>query len=129
MNVVYKLPVGSGNFFFGLGPALAFGLSGKDKYTDPSSPSDNKTYDIKFDGKKSDDITDPNDNDGHLKRFDVGLNIIAGYKLPMGVFFRVAYTHGFMDVDPNKDNKDPDDRTSYKNRGVSLGVGYMFGSK
>ncbi len=132
LNVVYKLPAGSGNFFFGLGPSLAFGLSGKDKRTDPNDPTDpdnNGTFDIKFDGKKSDDITDPNDNNIHLKRFDVGANIIAGYKLPMGVFFRVAYTHGLMDVDPNKDNAAPDERSSYKNRGVSIGVGYMFGSK
>ncbi len=129
LNVVYKLPVGAGNFFFGLGPALAFGLSGKVKYTDASNSAYNETLDIKFDGKKDDDITNPSDNDIHLKRFDVGLNLIAGYKLPMGVFFRVAYTHGFMDVDPNKDNRDPDDRRSYKNRGVNIGVGYMFGSK
>ncbi len=130
LNVVYKLPVGSGNFFFGLGPALSFGISGKNKISNPSDPTDpdeNRTSDVNFDGKKDDDITDPNDYDTHLKRFDAGLNILAGYKLPMGVFFRVAYTHGFMDIDPNKDNASASDKSSYKNRGVSIGIGYMFG--
>ena len=93
LNVVYKLPVGSGNFFFGLGPELAFGISGKDKIsskTDPSDPDVNRTATVKFDGKKSDDITDPKDNDLHLKRFDAGANIIAGYQLGMGVFLSLA---------------------------------------
>ena len=131
LNVVYKLPVGAGNFFFGLGPALAFGISGKDKISDPSDPTDpdfNRTADVKFDGKKLDNINNGNgDANSHLKRFDAGLNILAGYKLPMGVFFRIAYTHGFMDIDPDKDNADPSDRRSYKNRGLSFGIGYMFG--
>jgi hypothetical protein len=133
LNVVYKLQAGSGNFFFGLGPALAFGLSGKEKRTDPNDPTDpdtNGTFDVKFDGKKSDDINNGNgDNYFHAKRVDVGLNILAGYKLPMGVFFRVAYTHGFMNIDADKDNAAPADQSSYKNRGVSIGIGYMFGSK
>lgn len=131
LNVVYKIPAGAGTAFLGLGPVLQFGISGKDKYkfTSATDPADNetKTYDVKFDGKKSDDITDPNDTDGHLKRFDAGINVLAGYKLPMGVFVKLGYSHGFINIDPNKDNADASDRSSYKNSGFNVVVGYMFG--
>lgn len=130
LNVVYKLNMGNGNFFFGLGPSLAFGLSGKYKVSNEAYPGDpdyNYTRDIKFDGKKADDINDPNDDDKHLKRFDVGANVLAGYKLPMGVFFKLGYTYNFMNIDPDKDNALEADRGTYKNRGFNICVGYMLG--
>ena len=126
LNVVYKLPLGGGSMFFGLGPELSFGISGKDKVSGLSNPADNKTYTVKFDGKKSDGVTDPAYYDkDHLKSFDVGANIIAGYKLGMGVFFKLGYTYNFLELDPN--HSDPNFKTSYKNRGFSVCVGYMFG--
>lgn len=130
LNVVFKVPVGTGNFFFGLGPSLAFGISGTDKRTsqsDPTDPYSNGSFKVNFDGKKYDDITDPNDNDVHFKRFDAGANILAGYKLGNGLFFKLGYNYGFMNIDPNKDNKDVQDQSTYKNRGFNIGVGFMFG--
>ena len=132
LNVVFKANVGSGNFFFGLGPALAFGISGKDKISypyDPSDPDLNRTAKVNFDGKKSDDITDPKDMDLHLKRFDVGANILAGYKLGNGLFFKLGYNYGFMNIDPNDGNKDAQDRSTYKNRGFNICIGYMLGGR
>ena len=128
LDVVYKLSVGSGSVFFGLGPEFAFGISGKDKVSGSSDPSVNKSYTVKFDGKKSDDYTSQSDADkDHLKSFDIGANIIAGYKLGMGVFFKLGYTLGFAETDPNKSNKAAADQTSYKNRGFNICVGYMLG--
>ncbi len=122
LNVVYNLEIGkAGKVFFGLGPAIGIGLSGKYKSTgDPDT-------DITFDGKKE----DPNDPDYwdkiHYKRVDVGLNILAGFKLPMGLFAKVGYTHGFSNIDANKDLIDYNG--DYKNRGISLCIGYIFGKK
>ena len=128
LNVVYKIPVGSGSVFFGLGPEFAFGISGKDKVSGSSTPADNTTYDVKFDGKKSDGVTDPTYyQKDHLKSFDLGANILAGYKLGMGVFVKLGYTLGLMEIDPDKSNADPVDQTSYKNRGFNICVGYMIG--
>ncbi len=131
LNVVYKLNVGSGNFFFGLGPALAFGISGKVKLSDPTDPTDpglNRTAKVKFDGKKSDDIpSSAKDNDAHLKRFDIGANILAGYKLQNGLFFKLGYNYGILNIDPNKDNKLAADQTTYKNRGFNVCIGFMIG--
>lgn len=128
LNVIYKLPVGSGTVFFGLGPSLQFGISGKNKFTSPTDPTDNKNYSVKFDGKKSDGVTDPAYYDkAHLKSFDAGANILAGYKLDMGVFVKLAYTYGFLELDPNNSNVDPSDRSSYKNSGFNISFGYMIG--
>ena len=137
LNVVYKLDLGAGNLFFGLGPTVAIGISGKDKVSNDAYPGDpdyNYTNKVNFDGKKSDEVANstPAEQDAyyketHLKRIDIGANIIAGYKLPMGLFAKLGYTYNFMDIDPNKKNADPDDRSSYKNRGFSICVGYMIG--
>jgi Outer membrane protein beta-barrel domain len=113
LNVVYKLKLGSGNFFFGLGPSLGYGISGKNK--------SNSTTDVKFDGKKQEDINNGlGDDKEHLKAFDFGADVLVGYKLGMGVFFRLGYTYDFININPEKDK-------SYKNRGFNVGVGYMFG--
>ncbi len=123
LNVVYKLNVGSGNFFFGLGPTLAFGISGKIKTTDPNDPTNNENTTVKFDGKKDADLS-ATDDKAHLKAFDFGANIIAGYKLGMGVFFKLGYTYNFVELDPNHSDTD---KPSYKNRGFNVCVGYMIG--
>jgi hypothetical protein len=129
LNVVYKLNVGSGNFFFGLGPAVAFGISGKVKLSDPSDPTDpdlNRTAKVKFDGKKN-DVLSATDNDAHLKRLDVGVNALAGYKLQNGLFFKLGYNYGVLNIDPNKENALPQNQTTYKNRGFNICIGYMIG--
>lgn len=120
LNVIYKLPVGKGNFFFGLGPSIAYGISGRNKLTDPNDPTNNENKAVTFDGKK-DPGNDPRyDDKYHLKAFDFGANILAGYKLKMGVFFKLGYTYNFPDLDPN-------DYNGYKNRGLNICAGYLFG--
>ena len=113
LNVVYKMSFnGSKNqLFFGAGPSFGVGLFGADK------PANGSKVTIKFD-----DNSNSNASDEHLKRLDIGVNILAGYQLDMGVFARVSYTHGLPDIDP-ENNK------TYRNRGVSLTIGYMLGSK
>ncbi|MEP7164616.1 MAG: porin family protein [Ferruginibacter sp.] len=122
LNVVYKMRAGRGNFFFGLGPTLSIGISGKEKITNDYDPTKDTIVDVKFDGKNSDNLAS-NDESRHLKRFDAGANILAGYKLPMGLFIKLGYTYNFLNIDPNKNN-------GYKNRGFNICVGYMlFDSK
>lgn len=116
LNFVYNVPAGTGNVFFGAGPAFGVGISGKAKTTETGEP--NETFDIKFDGKKEAAVTD---NKVHLKAFDFGGNILAGYKMTNGLFFTLGYTLGFFNIAP-------DDEFTYKNSGgLSLKIGYMFG--
>jgi len=128
LNVIYHMPVGMGSVFFGLGPVVAIEISGKDKYTSVSDPQYNKNYTVKFDGKSIDDLNNgAGDGNDHLKRFDVGLDVMAGYKLPMGIFAKIGYGHGLMDISANKKAKNDYNRSSYKNSSFNISVGYMFG--
>ncbi len=120
LNVVYNLKVGrAGKVFFGLGPAIGIGLSGTDKFSTYDDNGDRYSgkIKIKFDGKEN-----ANDGNGHFKRIDIGANVLGGIQLPMGFFAKVGFTYGFTNISPYKDFE-------YKNRGVSLCVGYMLGGK
>jgi hypothetical protein len=128
LNVVYNLKVGSaGKAFFGLGPAVGIGLGGTDKYNDEDINGNLFTkHKVKFDGKNANE-TASGDIDTHYKRVDIGLNILAGFQLEMGAFAKIGYTHGFSNIDPNKDVTNVN--STYKNRGITICIGYMLGGK
>lgn len=122
-NFVYYFEAGTGKVFVGAGPDIAFGMGGKYKYsttttstvvgfTGSSTSGDNK---VKFDGKK-----DATDNDFHLKSLDFGINVLAGYKLSNGAFVSAGYTIGLSNISPY-------DKTTYKNSGFNIKIGYMIG--
>lgn len=111
--------------FFGAGPAIGYGISGKYKFssitTIPGFPTQNESGNgnVKFDGKKDADIS-AGDNNHHLKALDFGGNILASYKMSNGVYLNVGYTLGFSNLDPNPNS-------SLKTNGLSIKLGYMFG--
>lgn len=121
LNFVYKVPAGGGTFFIGAGPTFGFGLSGKAKgsttvtMTGQPTTTNSSTVDFAFDGK-----TNTTDNKMHLKGFDFGGNILAGYKLPMGVSISAGYGMSFQDIDPESNS-------SLKNKGFNIKIGYSFG--
>lgn len=124
LNVVYSTGGEEGGFFIGLGPSIGFGLSGEfegDYTISAMGQSETEPFnvDMKFDGKKDDEV-DPNDDAWHFKRFDFGANIIAGYQLGNGFFINAHYNHSFSDIDPNDD-------IETKNRYFGIGIGYFFG--
>jgi hypothetical protein len=112
LNFVYQ----NKGFFAGVGPSIAFGVGGKVKVT---SDGDTESTKVKFDGKKEDEVTDDN---LHLKALDLGGQIIAGYKLPSGVFFNLHYNFGFSNVSP-EDSEEGTMKNSY----FGFGIGYFFG--
>lgn len=120
LNVLYKFPSqNEGGFFIGAGPSISMGLSGKGSYVaSVMGATMNTNYAIKFDGK-TDDQLPPADEDVHLQKFELGGNILAGYKLNNGLSFRLNYNFGFTDMDPNAD-------AGTKNRYVGLTVGFTF---
>ena len=115
LNFIYNVPAGTGNVFFGVGPSIGFGISGKAKTTE-TGESD-QSIDVKFDGEKEDAVTD---NNAHLKALDFGGNILAGYKMTSGLFFSLGYTIGFANIAP-------DEGVTFKNSGLALKIGYNFG--
>ncbi len=128
-NLVYNLKAGSGKFFVGVGPDLAFGLGGKYKFNSlitstaagSSSISDYENKKIKFDGKKATDLAEA-DDDYHLKALDFGINVLAGYKMRDGAFISAGYTTGLSNFDPN-------DQQTAKNSGFNIKIGFLIDGK
>ncbi len=123
LNFVVKADVGMGKFFFGLGPSVGFGLSGTQErsLTGAGNGFDfNRKIDVDFDGE-----ADAPAEQAHYKRMDLGANALAGYMFSNGLFFKVNYTYGFRNLYP--DNTAPNDKDTFKTRGLSLKLGYMLG--
>jgi hypothetical protein len=106
LNFVYSVKRNDG-FFIGAGPSIAYGISGKDKFSGDEEK-------IKF-GSGEDEI----------KPFDFGANAIAGYKFKGGFMISGNYTFGLSKINNSSDI--PDDNGTIKNRCFAVKIGYAFG--
>jgi Outer membrane protein beta-barrel domain len=93
----YKLQ-GAGSVFGGLGPYLAYGFAG-------STTAGNESIGA-FSG------------DNSLKRFDAGLGLKIGYKMPQSFSFSLGYDLGLANIQKSAFGD------KAQNRGISLNVGY-----
>lgn len=96
--------------FAAAGPYLGLAVGGKVKV-------------ISVDTSLSEKIpigSDP-DSDG-IKRLDMGINIKAGYELPVGVFFSLQYGFGFANVEPAL-------HTIEHHNVFTVGIGYFIKPK
>lgn len=110
LNFVYSTQKNEG-FFIGAGPSLAYGISGKDKFTADGMPDDNQK--VKF-GSGADEV----------KAFDFGVNALAGYKMKGGFMISANYNLGLSKI--NNDDGSGDGGT-IKNKYFSIKIGYFFG--
>ena len=123
LNFVYHANTPEEGFFVGLGPSVSYGVGGKAKFDyNLAGMSGSEESDIKFDGEKNDQSSDNIPETIHLKAFEFGGNVIAGYRLSSGLFIQANYNQGFSNISP-------DDGTKIKNRYFGLGIGYFFGSR
>jgi len=93
LNLLYKKTTAKGSFFIGGGPAPSFYIGESVFYSG-------------YEG---------------FKKFDVGINFLAGYELPIGFSINLHYTHGLLNITY--------DRTNFpviKNRCAGVSVGYLF---
>ncbi len=111
LNIVVRFEQYKGNFFIGAGPTLAFGVAGK-VLTNAHDATD--PLKIVWDGKY-----EPLDDDFHLNRFDIGINLMAGYQMSSGFTITLNYNKGFSNLDP-KENASL--KTSY----LSLNLGFLM---
>ena len=93
LNILYKPSGSKGSFFIGGGPAPAFYIG----------------ENVFYSGYQS------------VKKFDVGINVLSGYELPIGFSINLNYTHGLLNISENKV-----DVPVIKNRSFGLTVGYTF---
>ncbi len=81
VNLVFKTPTGSSNFFIGAGPYLAMGIAGKNKIDGKTILGTTYHSENKIDWS-NDDPTTFNEEEGSglgiMKRFDYGLNGTIG---------------------------------------------------
>ncbi len=108
LNLLYYSGLGKGHFFFGGGPYVAVGLSGKSKVI--FSEKEVEELDIVFGNEP-----------GALKKTDYGVQGLIGYKLGYGSSIKLFYSHGIANL-----SNVPSETISNRNFGVSFG--YFFGS-
>ncbi len=119
LNLVYKGLLGPGYVFLGIGPYLGYGIGGK---VNVESGSDSKDYDIEFTDVV--EITDPI-LVPYYKAFDAGGNIFFGYEMAGGIFAQFNAQFGMLNISPEYKIL-LDDKSSIKNTGFGLSVGYRF---
>jgi Outer membrane protein beta-barrel domain len=93
LNLLYKQSSAKGSFFIGGGPAPAFYIGENVFYSG-------------YNG---------------FKKFDVGVNVLVGYELPIGFSINLHYTHGLLNISHDRTNV-----PVTKNRCAGLSVGYLF---
>lgn len=111
LNFVYNTK-SSGGFFIGAGPSIAYGISGMDKYTDKTDPSNSGNSKIKF-----------GSGDDEIKPLDFGLNALAGYKFPGGFLISGNYNLGLSNL-----QNGGSDAGTIKNNYFAIKLGYVFSS-
>ena len=117
-NLVFKTPTGPVKFFAGAGPYLAIGIAGKNK-------ADGKIFGTSFHSEKSIEWSndDPSTLDfeegagfGIMKRFDYGLNGLAGIEFTKAVL-SVNYGLGLAKLQSGSNSSSDDNN---KHRVVSI---------
>lgn len=119
LNFLYKGLLGPGYVFIGAGPYLGYGIGGK---TNVESGSESNDYDIEF--TNAVETTDPLIG-SYYKAFDAGGNIFFGYEMAGGIFAQFNAQLGMVNISPEYEIL-PDDKSSIKNTGFGLSLGYRF---
>lgn len=121
-NLVFKTPTGPVKFFAGAGPYLAIGVAGKNK-------ADGKIFGTAFHSEKSIKWSndDPSTLDfeegagfGIMKRFDYGLNGLAGVEFTKAVL-SVNYGYGLAKLQSGS-NSSADDKNKHRVLSLTLGL-------
>lgn len=121
LNLEYKFGRPGGNrFFAGTGPYYAVNISGNYKYdTDPQYNQYSASGPLRI-GTTAPTVGGKGPFDD-LKPIDFGWGINAGYQLAMGVYVRVHYQLGFVNLDPLSDKYD-----AYKSSAAGITAGYCI---
>lgn len=107
INLVYNY----NGFFIGAGPNLSYGISGKGEAT--GSPE----VDL-----YEDDALGP---DSKFKRFEVGANVMMGYRFPGGFMLSSNWTPGLSDIFEEASSSTGTGKANNSFFGFS--IGYVFG--
>ena len=122
VNLLYKIPVGKSKLAVGAGVYCARGLSGKYNQHGHTVATDGSfrtgftgTGKIRFENEEPARPTEYQ----VYKKYDRGLNFIAGYEFKNGLIFNINYSLGLTDVYPYEHDV-------RKNRYFGLSAGYLL---
>ncbi len=117
--VAYNVAVGNNKAYFGIGPSIGYGISGKTKMTysvlAPNKPAETETEKVSS-FKKTDD------GGAGFKRLDAGATAIAGMQFSNGAFVNLSGVYGLT----NNYEKEKDGGLKYQSRSVNLTVGFLL---
>jgi hypothetical protein len=115
LNLVYRGQLGNNFVLIGFGPYLGYAINGNVMIGD-------EKRNVVFQNTVSsgDPLTTP-----YMRRFDAGANIFAGYELSSGLFFQLNTQLGLLKINP-EDQRITGDKSSVKNTGYGLSVGFRF---
>lgn len=119
LNFVYKGMLGNGYVMLGFGPYVGYAIGGK-VVTEGSSVTLEQKIEFKNVVKDGDPLTVP-----YYKAFDAGGNIFAGYEMANGIFAQLDTQFGMIKTN-SEYSQFPDDKSSVKNTGFGLSLGYRF---
>lgn len=119
LNFVYKGALGNGFVMVGFGPYLGYGIGGKVEIEGGAVTVEN---DVEFKSvvEEGDPLLTP-----YFKAFDAGANLFAGYEMASGIFIQLDTQFGLLNINP-EDKRIEDDKSSVKNTGFGLSLGYRF---
>jgi len=115
INFIYKPALGPGKMLLGVGPYVAYGVGGKLK-------AGSNDADIKF---KNEVTMAQSSTAFYLKRMDVGGNLLVGYELAKKISFQLNAQLGMAKINAKISDYSAD-KSSLKNTGFGISVGYRF---
>jgi hypothetical protein len=119
LNLMYKADLGKGFFMLGFGPYVAYGINGNVK-----NESGSVTIDRDIEFKDVVAITDPL-TVPYYKAFVMGANAFVGFETAGGLFLQLETQFGLVNINP-EDKRILSDKSSKKNTGFGLSLGYRF---
>lgn len=121
VNFVGKIPVGEySKFFIGAGPYAAAGIAGKNKVEiNTLGVVSNSSKNIIYSNDNPTTSQEENYGYGKLKKFDYGVNVLAGIEFPK-FSLGANYGYGMAKINSGSDNSAND---KGKNRVISLSLG------
>jgi hypothetical protein len=116
LNFIFNIPTGkNGEFFMGAGPSVSYGLSGKLTL----NPSKEGVTFYLTDEEKTTDMF--GGDEPVLKRFDLGMNVLAGYQYKTLVI-RAGYNMGLNNIATNEG----EGFATFTNNCFNLSLGIKF---
>ena len=117
LYLLYRPQLGDGHLLFGLGPYGGYGVYGRERIKSGTITTE---LIVKFLADASEQPT----TYVYYRGLDAGVNALAGYEFYNGIFLQMNGQIGLLKV--NSDYGLPNDKTSKKNLGFGLSVGYRF---